>query len=359
MIYTFPKIYLITVLLLFFMSFSLVAQNDSIPEEEIDFSAFAGEAEMASGTKSYCTSKIIGISPSKLISVGYDIQGPYSLTTDVNNTAPWNDDISISHGLRLGATFPVVSNIRGIFSIGFSYWEQNYSFKNTLSGSPLAYSLDNSALRTTGVNFTYFKPLSGVHFLLFNSSHDLNGDYRLNEWQNPKYIKHSVLGVFGWKKHDRRQFGIGVARTYRVGEVNYIPIILYNYTSPNGKWGIESILPARFHYRRTINARNLLFAGFELEGNSYRLRNRDNVFAGFPNDALELRRSELRLRLVYERSLYGFIWLSAQVGYRYNYRFEVDNGEFFRGFFGDQQYVFENKLTNPIYFNIGLNLVSP
>ena len=32
---------------------------------------------------------------------------------------------------------------------------------------------------------------------------------------------------------------------------------------------------------------------------------------------------------------------------------------FFRGFFGDQPYTMENTLTNPLFFNISLNLVSP
>ena len=344
--------------------FSVSAQNDSIQsgEGEIDFSQFAGEAEVSTenlkdGIKRFCTAKITGISPTKLISLGYDFQSGYSLEANENLPISSTDKIQATHGLRLAANFPVISRNAITINFGLTYMESNYAINNG-GNNPLSYSFNQSALRSTGINLTVFKPINEKHFILINTSHDLNGDYRLNEWQNPKYIKHSVLGVFGWKKHDRRQFGIGVARTYRVGEVNYIPVILYNYTSRNGKWGIESFLPARFHYRRTFSPRSMLFAGFELEGNSYRLKNRDGVFTNnFSN--LELRRSELRFRLVYERSIYKFLWISIQAGYRYNYKFNVDEGEFFRGFFGKQEFVMENKLSNPFYTNISLNLVSP
>ena len=60
-----------------------------------------------------------------------------------------------------------------------------------------------------------------------------------------------------------------------------------------------------------------------------------------------------------------FIWLSIQGGYRINYRFDMDrliNGEENYRAFGliDQPaYVMINNLTNPLYFNISINLVSP
>jgi hypothetical protein len=105
----------------------------------------------------------------------------------------------------------------------------------------------------------------------------------------------------------------------------------------------------------------MLFAGWELEGQSYQLNN--TPYDTWLSDRTELRRSELRFRLIYERSIYNFIWISAQAGYRVNYLFNVDDladgTDFFRGFFGDQPFAMENQMGNPIYFNISLNLVSP
>jgi hypothetical protein len=141
--------------------------------------------------------------------------------------------------------------------------------------------------------------------------------------------------------------------------MNYIPVFMFNYTSANRKWGTEILFPARAHYRRTFSPRSLLLAGYELEGGSYRLGSFSNA-----NRSLEIRRGELRARLEYQRQLMGFVWVSAQVGWRYDWSFNADyldnNGrEFFRGFTGSQKYAMLNSLSNPLYFNIGFHLVSP
>jgi hypothetical protein len=136
---------------------------------------------------------------------------------------------------------------------------------------------------------------------------------------------------------------------------------MFNYTDAQNKWGSEILFPARAHVRRTINSRNMVFAGYELEGQSYRMyRN-----TAYRAEDLEIRRGEIRLRLVYECSLKDFIWLSVQGGYRINYRYDVDrlkNGnEIYRAFglLSDEPYVMVNSLTNPLYFNVSINLVSP
>jgi hypothetical protein len=80
---------------------------------------------------------------------------------------------------------------------------------------------------------------------------------------------------------------------------------------------------------------------------------------------LEIRRGEIRLRALYEFSVKDFVWLSLQAGYRVNYRYEVDRlvggKEIYRAFglLSDEPYVMENRLGNPLYFNISLHLVSP
>jgi hypothetical protein len=56
--------------------------------------------------------------------------------------------------------------------------------------------------------------------------------------------------------------------------------------------------------------------------------------------------------------------MALQVGCRYNYSFNADylpndGQEFFRGFFGDQRYAMLNTLTNALYVNLSVSLVSP
>lgn len=369
----------------FGISLPMLAQTktDSTKVEEeppMDFSQFGGEMEesteaLKDGVKRYCTSKVFGISPTKLISLSYDYQLGFDMkantmanpATSDKDTYDETQRVSSMHGLRFIANFPVISKNSLTVNLGATYFESNYQFEKSASEmkSGLTRSLNAAALRSTGINITVFKPLNEKHFLLFQTSHDLNGDYRLSEFQSLNLLKHSALAVFGWKKHDRLQWGLGVSRTYRVGALNYIPVILYNYTSENRKWGVEAVFPARAAYRRSFSPRSLMLIGYELEGNSYALRNRqiDNTpafGAPMPHD-LELRRSEMRIRITYERALSQFIWLSVQAGYRYNWRnsYNIDKHDSFRSFFSNDPYHYSNVVTNPLYFNIGINLVSP
>ena len=67
---------------------------------------------------------------------------------------------------------------------------------------------------------------------------------------------------------------------------------------------------------------------------------------------LELRRSEIRPRITFEKAITDFIWVSAQVGYRLNYNFNIDQGDILRLIGSDKPYYMENTLSNPIYFQI-------
>jgi len=140
--------------------------------------------------------------------------------------------------------------------------------------------------------------------------------------------------------------------------MNYVPVLMYNWTAPNRKWGTEILLPARANVRYTISPRSLLLGGAELEGASY--------FIHGPRPAgvnsLELRRGEARLKLEYQRQLAGFVWFSVQAGFRHNWGFNVDateSADFFRGLGGSQRYAALNNLTGAPFLNIGVHLVSP
>ena len=343
-------------LALIFCSVAGFAQETDTTALE-DFSMY-GEAELAGGGKRFCTSKVFDLSPNKLISIGYDYQSSYKLNLGAIASSPAQEiTTSNNYGLRIAANVPVISKTNVLLNIGATYWDNFYSFDKETAINPLARSLQKYGLRTMGLNFTLFKPLNEKSFFILNGSGDLNGNYSFNDFQPLSYTKISATGIYGWKKHDRLMYGFGIARSYRVGEANYFPVFLYNYTFKNRKWGVETLFPAKAALRRTFNSRTLAFFGYELEGNSYLIRNRGNEFApGIDN--LELRRGELRVRCVFERSIKDFLWVSIQAGWRYNYRFNVDDKEFFRGF-GDDPYLATNKLTNPLFVNFSINLVSP
>ncbi|MFZ9680689.1 MAG: DUF6268 family outer membrane beta-barrel protein [Bacteroidia bacterium] len=345
--------------------------------EEEDFSMYDEVAFADQSARRYCSPKIEGLSPAKLISIGYDFQAGYGLGaggfTTKNGETSWVPDsvrVLNSRGIRLGFNIPVISRTNLVWQMGANYWEQRYAMEG-LNGEPLASphpllkTLSENGLRTMGVNTTLFKPLDDKRFLLFQGSADLNGDFSPLGLMPLKYLKYSAALVYGIRPNEKKQWGLGLARTYRVGELNYIPVFLFNWTDASNKWGTEILFPARAHVRYTVNPRNMLFGGFELEGQSYRLWNQNMTPNKFREEDLEIRRGEIRLRAMYEFSLKDFVWLSVQAGYRINYRYEVDRlvggQEIYRAFglLSDAPYVMENRLGNPLYFNISLNLVSP
>jgi hypothetical protein len=372
----------LSTLLILSLVFSTLVASAQVPQptdtssSEEDYSQYDNLNFADEGAKRFCSPKIEGLSPAKLISIGYDYQFGYTMKTDslkrsypVNSEfLPQESKVLSSQGIRIAANIPVISNTKLVWQLGANYWEQRYTFDNPDSlKNPLLVALNNHGLRTVGLSTTLFKPLNDKQFLLFQGSADYSGNYSIKNLMPLTYLKYSAALIWGKRTTEKKQWGIGVARTYRVGELNYIPVILFNYTDVANKWGSEILFPARAHVRRTINSRNMLFAGYELEGQSYRLW--DNSLPGNAVDLgrenLEIRRGEIRLRLVYEFSLKGFVWMSIQAGYRINYRFDVDRlisgKEIYRafGFASNEPYVMLNELSNPFYLNVSINLVSP
>lgn len=344
------------------------AQVDSSATEEEDYSIYDNLDYAAEGAKRYASAKISGISPARLISVGYDFQGAYNINAGaIDGFAVQSARVNSTHGLRVGTNIPVISTNKLIVQLGGQFWDMNYEFDNpnTLN-HPMLNALHNNNLSTLGLNSTIFKPLNETQFILVQLAADMNGDFNLPQLQPLQYTKYSAAAIWGKRPSDYKQWGIGISRTYRAGEMNYIPIFLYNWTSPTSKWGAEMLLPARGHVRYTFNRQNMLFLGFELEGNSYSFDMGPTPLlspSGMVYDNLEIRRSEIRFRAMWQRQLIGFIWIALEGGYRVNYSFNVDdvpNGnDFYRGFFGSQPLAIENSITNPLYFNVSFNLVSP
>jgi len=366
------KIYLLLATLFVGMILAPVWAQEEEDDDEEDYSMY-DDFEIDQSVKRYCTPKVVGLSPAKLITLGYDFAFPHSMLGGAMGTEvpEQQEQVSNYHGIRVGANLPVISNNKWLVNVGANFFEARYNFENSTLTHPLHQSLADGGIRTAQVNTTIFKPLNEKNFLLGFYAAEYSGNYNLSNFQAASFIKHTWVAVFGWKPHDRLQYGFGATQSYRAGEVNYFPIVMYNFTAENRKWGIEALLPARAHYRYKLGQRSLLLAGFELEGTSYHLANRQGFFPQNPGYAtdpgvtaydannIELRRSEIRLHAKYEYGITSFIWLSAQVGYALNYRFDVDNGEFFRGFFRDIDYVMENQVGGAPYIQISLNLVSP
>ncbi len=354
--------YLIMLSFTFSMSFTLIAQDDDLSEfDDFDPSMFE---EVGTSTKSFCTNKVFGQQPTPLISVGFDYQGASSITSPaLDNYAAGNSEIGFNSGFRFVSNVPILSRNNILINWGVSYVQMGYNFSNENLVNPFTENVRNNSLKWLNTNFTIFKPLNDTRFLLLQVGGELNGDYSFSNAPSLGQIRVPAAAIYGFKPTDNLMWGIGLSHTYLGGAQNLLPVIYYYKTFKNPSWGVEALFPARIQARYRWNSRSLLMMGYQVEGATYQLSNfNKNDFNSISiNDSfddVELRRSEIRLGLSYNRGLNDFIWIGVQAGYRINYQFNLDEGDFFRGF-DDSGYLLENELSNTFYAQFTISLVSP
>jgi hypothetical protein len=323
------------------ISSHVYAQDSTVLEE--DYSKYAD----AGTSTAFCTQKVLNQSPQRLITLAWEHQLAMNWTPQLPAAPPAETNRSNSlAGIRLAANIPVIAKNNLIWQLGASYWHAGTSFTNSPTG-PLFGNLDRAGFTTAGLNTTIFKPLNSKSFLLLQGGTDAN--YILNGGSfSGKSITWNAALLYGWKTSDRNLIAVGLSRTYRAGRVLHIPVLLWNKTF-NDQWGMELLLPARAHLRYNMGTKSMLQLGYELEGNQYWMNNN----AG--NRDLFVQRGELKPRLMWDQRLFGFIWLQAQAGIRYNWRmdvFDIPNGR------KKEDLVQQYKLSTPFYFNIGISFVS-
>lgn len=328
--------------------FSLHASAQEDSSEVIDYSKF-GDAE---GVKRYCTQKVLNQLPQRIISIGYEYHGGFTMPgVKMGPLLPSFQDFQVSQvsAIRAQANIPVISTNKIIWQLGANYWSSKYAIENS-SSNEFARRLNNNAMTSAGINTTIFKPLNEKNFLIFQASADFNGVFQQFSDIKGKALTISGTAIYGWKTSEKNMVGVGLSRTFRAGQILHIPVLLWNKTF-NDRWGMELLLPARGHLRYNFSTSNILQLGFELEGNQFMMN-----LPNSPNGNVFIQRGELKPRIIWDKKISGFVWLSAQAGLRYNWRFDVMNE--YNGKNDIQRY-FTSNLGNPLYFNISLNFVSP
>ncbi len=308
----------------------------------------------------FCTNKVMGQSPSPLISFGFDIQGAATVSSPAVGTAPAeNAEWGYSPGFRFISNVPVISKNNILVNWNVNYVQMGYrSSQDIQYANPLNNNLSNYSLKWANTNLTVFKPLNEKRWILAQVGVELNGDYNFNNLPSFSNARFPLALLYGFKLNDNFMWGFGAVQTYLGGSLNYLPVLYYYQTFKNEHWGVEMLLPSRAYLRYRADSRNLFLFGFNVEGATYRLSNFNAQENFNPLDNTELRRSEIRAGLTYQRGFNDFIYVSAQAGYRINYIFSVDQGNERVGF-DDSPYFMDSGLTNTWFGQITLSLVSP
>lgn len=339
---------------LFISAFVWAQEEAPEDDEEFDFSTLVPAEDI----KAFCSSRILNGGPQNLFSIGYDVQGYHELKAGEYLGNPSQDiEISLISEFRIDAQYPIISKNNITVGLQFNYLRTQFDYGEDVGlAHPLLVTLNDNGLTSTSFSAVIFKPLDIDNFMIFQAGATLNGDYTFGDMQSLEYTRFFGAVIYGWKPNDRKMWGVGLSRTYLGGALNYIPVIYYQYSSQDGRWGIDALLPSRFNLKRNFSKNSILSFGWNIQGNSYHL---DELSLDDPQIEPELNRSELRFRAIFDKGITNTLWVSLQAGWRYTWDFNVDDEHGFRSFFNEDPYFFENEMGNPIFGQVSLRWVSP
>jgi hypothetical protein len=194
-----------------------VTPTDSVEVEE--FGEF-GDADGKSA-QAYATQKVLYLSPTKLISVGYELQPSFDITSSGPDIPSSEVTQSVERfgGVRLGVNTPVISRSNFILNLGLTYW--NTGVRIASPEQSQQFRALNRGLRSTGVNATAFKPLNEKHFVIVQANADLNGNYRDFDDVSSKAMTYSGTAIYGWKRNDNYMWGLGLTHVPRRAAAAY------------------------------------------------------------------------------------------------------------------------------------------
>ena len=117
--------------------------------DDIDWSLYDDLGFEDESIKRYANAKIEGLSPAKLISFGYDFQGPYTIASEDMTLADGTTiagsealQVNSTAGIRAGFNLPVVSQTNLVWQMGANYWNTSYNYAEapTASDNPCPYA---------------------------------------------------------------------------------------------------------------------------------------------------------------------------------------------------------------------------
>ncbi len=312
--------------------------------------------------KELANPSVVGMGKSKGIIVSYEGQPDFGITSTSPEAAIGSRTAEVRRNNKFDvkAYVPIVNNphFKMVGGFNYSFEEFNFEEPGMNSSYPFYENLEDKKLKSISSQLVMLHAVDEVNFYVFRIKGELNGDYSSKEVAVPDYLKTSAEILYGWKKRSDLSYGVGVQISYALGGRRIYPAFLYNRTF-NSKWGLEALLPANADIRYNASEKSLLFAGFSLDGASYNI----NVQSiGLPAyETLELRRSEIRTRVRWEREIYDFLWFGVEAGYRANLSFNAFEKESNDGFMFAKRAtpVIDNKLKGAAIFNVEIFLVPP
>lgn len=271
--------------------------------------------------KCYCKPGVVNKFRSKGLSLNYGINtgGGYEAAgNSLFMDTPSSLD-RLNH-LEFKIKIPILIKDRTRVLLGYQYYSEFYQFDRIGLDYEAAFqNLDNNNLKKNSYGLIISHSLDEDNYLGFRYNYSSNGNY--DGWMDfaGKYAIHKLVGIYGFKKTDDFEWGIGLIISKSFRRTSALPFLLYNKNfSP--KWGIESVFPANVFLRHNIDPSTIAAVGLEYGSQSFRLSVDDII----PQD-YAFNHSELSLVWSIERHLTSWVWANIKLGLQRNFSSDFES----------------------------------
>jgi len=272
-----------------------------------------------------CQPGVTNRSPGKGASFTYSLNPDFKMrANDAENTSKVRRNERFDTKLRI----PIYNSQKVKILLGLQYTLERYHFlKINPDNYPLFKRLNEADLKNTGIAAYLVCPVNHKYYTSFRLSVNWQGDYGTFVTLDNRYAVFRAAGIFGVKKSDDLEYGLGLLFNKGFMNTNVIPFGFYNQTF-NKHWGIEAAIPSSIKLRYNIDERRMAMFGTEFSSQNYAMAVKEPVMNPFANHQTEkapyhFRRSTIDLVATFYQQLSGWTWIQCKGGYAFNINSEA------------------------------------
>ena len=280
--------------------------------EDILTEGFEGKCYCKPGVENKSRSRGLSISYGQANSAGYVADG---------ETPAFSDPLSVLNQLdqfELKLKIPLLLKERTKLLLSYKYYIESYNFKAIGVNFPATFqALDQQSLKSNDYGIILSHALNEKNYLIVRYKYGTNGNYEGWTNFNSRFAIHSVLGMYGIKKTDDFEWGVGFFFTKSFRQTSGLPFLLYNRNF-NDKWGIEAMFPANVFLRHNMGSKSIATIGLEYNSKSFRIVETDAL----TDIDYAFNHAELLPSINLERHLTSWFWANFRLGYQVNFSSE-------------------------------------
>jgi hypothetical protein len=278
----------------------------------------------------------------------------YKRITDYSIKTRFDDDhfsgnIDRNRETTVKLILPVIRKDHFLLAVGAKYEVEEFRFEDpSLLNNDFYQYLEDKPLRSIGLAGYFGQSLKGDKFIIGRVNTRLSGDIDKSNLTN--YFRTTVSMIYAQKKSPTLSWGAGLTYNNTFGRQLVLPILSYNRRFTE-KLSTRILLPVDIQFNYLLNDKNVLKWNNKLSGDNYFINSGPLV----PQD-FYLSKSDFLSTLTYEREVYDFIWVSANIGYHINYKFDLSTTN---KLLSSDEPVISNDIQNATSFQLSIFFVPP